>query len=44
MNPIDNKVFSHIRRDEWVLSGLGKPKNHVKELEREGLFSISEIM
>jgi len=44
MNPIENKpVFSHVRRDEWVSRGFGKPISHMKEFERKGLFSISEI-
>lgn len=43
MRPINNNVFSHIRRHEWASSGFGKPISHIKEFNRKGIFSISEI-
>ena len=43
MDSIDKYIFSHVRRDEWVPFGFGKPKRHWKEFERKGPFSISEI-
>jgi hypothetical protein len=44
MSTIDKyNVFSHVRRDEWVSSGFGKPQSQWKEFERKGFFSISEI-
>ena len=38
-----SKVFSHIRRDEWASRAFGKPATHLREFERKGFFSISEI-
>lgn len=43
MIPINNHVFSQIRRDELSPLAFGRPKSHMKEFDRKGLFSISEI-
>lgn len=36
-------MFSHIRRDEFVSREFGAPPSVLKEFEKKGLFSISEI-
>lgn len=38
-----SQVFSHVRRDEWASVAFGRPATHVREFERKGFFSISEI-
>jgi hypothetical protein len=38
-----DKIFSHVRRDELVQVKFGKPIRLLKESERTGYFSISEI-